>query len=532
MVMILPEEYKEHMKEILGDGYESFISIYDDDRGRAYGLRRNLLKDGIRCCAESDDLDKEDRNTESIDRYDDEFIQRSGFSLEKISWADEGYYYDQAERPGKNALHEAGAYYIQEPSAMCAVPLLDIRPGEVICDMCAAPGGKSTQIAGRMGRRGLLVSNEIIKNRAEVLSSNIERMGVGNCVVTNEDPKDMASLFPCFFDKILVDAPCSGEGMFRKEENAINEWSMDNVHMCAERQRMILDCAAQMVRPGGMIVYSTCTFEPEEDEQTASYFIREHSDFKIMPADPQKGEDRADIDGAVRIWPHHARGEGHFAVRFVKDGVLTEREDLFSAGVTDTIADRTGKRSKGKRNDAGAGTSAKDNAHLILDDVCTKEAENEIISCHGFTDFGGSIYAVPKGMTSMSGLSVKRPGLQIVMSDDKGKKIRLMPAHALAMYLRPDEAQRSYEMDDAESVRFLGGESLPADMKRLDINDGSGIRSFGEIYGDGSEITGSESDGWILMTYRGYSAGWGKKTGSIIKNHYPKGLRRDVSLND
>ena len=490
--MVLPEEYKEHMKELLGGEYESFISIYDDDRERSYGLRKNLLK------YNSDDFDK-----------------IIGLKLEKVSWASEGYYYDPAERPGKNALHEAGAYYIQEPSAMCAVPLLDPKPGEFVCDPCAAPGGKSTQIAGRMGRLGLLVSNEIIKNRADILSSNIERMGVSNCVVTNEDPKTMAAMFSCFFDKVLVDAPCSGEGMFRKEENAVSEWSIDNVHMCAERQRMILDCASKMVRPGGSIVYSTCTFEPEEDEQAAADFIKSHPDWKI-------------VSDSVRIWPHHARGEGHFAVRFVKDGVLTERTDIYGDINRDVHGDINGDVQKKNQQDFGRNVNriyackkkkevrgkvpAANRACMILNDVCTKNATDEIRSNHIFTDFGGNIYAVPAGMTDMSGLSVKRPGLQIVMTDDKGKNTRLMPAHALAMYLRPDEAKKSYDMNDIEAVRFLNGESLQADIERLKAG-----------------LSGSCSDGWILMTYRGFSTGWGKKTGNIIKNHYPKGLRRDVS---
>ena len=236
--MELPEEFRQHMRTLLGDEeFDSFISVFDDDREREYGLRRNPLK---------------------ADR--DRFEAAVPFRLETAGWADEGYYYDPDERPGKSPFHEAGAYYIQEPSAMAVVPLLDPMPGETVCDLCAAPGGKSTQIAGRMGRSGLLVSNEIISGRAEILSQNIERMGIGNCVVTNETPQKMSLLFPAFFDRILVDAPCSGEGMFRKDDTAVREWSMENVAMCAQRQLMILDCAAQMLKPGGRLVYSTCTF--------------------------------------------------------------------------------------------------------------------------------------------------------------------------------------------------------------------------------------------------------------------------------
>lgn len=482
--MELPSEYKDHMRELLGDEeYASFISSYDDDTEREYGLRMNQLKSGD----------------------DDSKPQRLGFHLETVPWAHEGYYYDSDERPGKSVYHEAGAYYIQEPSAMSAVPVMDIKPGEVVCDLCAAPGGKSSQIAGMLGRTGLLVSNEIIKSRADILSRNIERMGAGRCVVTNEDPLAMAAMFPSFFDKILVDAPCSGEGMFRKEENAVSEWSLENVHMCAKRQHMILDCASQMVRPGGMIVYSTCTFEPEEDEMAACYFVSAHPEFRIDKVECTEGEDHArsewgtgdkDVSGAIRIWPHHTRGEGHFAVRFIKNGVLPKRSEE-SAACTKSDINRT--------NIFKAYTD-------ILSGVCTAEASSVIMNGSCPYDFGGQLYAVPLSMRDMKGISVRRPGLQIAALDDKGKTQRFEPAHALAMYLRSDESKKSYDMDLHEAERYLRGESLTVSPEKFKTEDGE------------------PSDGWVLMVYDGYSAGWGKKTGHVIKNHYPKGLRRDVSL--
>ena len=479
--MELPSEYKEHMNEILGDKeYESFISVYDDDHEREYGLRMNKLK-----------------SSESCDG--------TGFHLTAIPWALDGYYYLPDERPGKSVFHEAGAYYIQEPSAMSAVPLLKIEPGEIICDLCAAPGGKSTQIASALGRTGLLVSNEIIKNRADILSRNIERMGIGNCIVTNEDPSDMAALFPCFFDKILVDAPCSGEGMFRKEDNAVVEWSLDNVHMCAKRQRMILDFASQMVRPGGVIVYSTCTFEPEEDEMTACDFVSEHPEFRIDPVSCSEGEEPArsewgsgneNVSGAIRIWPHHAHGEGHFAVRFVKDGIMPDRIDESAGCINGDFM---------KKNRSSAVCMD------IISSVCTSKASSEIMKGKRPYDFGGQIYAVPVSMRDMKGLSVRRPGLQIASLDDKGKTSRFEPAHALAMHLRADESKRVYDMDINEAEKYLRGESISVSAERLMTDEGE------------------SSDGWVLMMYGGYSTGWGKKTGHVIKNHYPKGLRRDVS---
>ncbi len=213
---VLPGAFAERMQRLLGGEYEAFAASYG--QGRQYGLRRNLQK-----------------GTE------EEFIRVMPFPLEKVTWTREGYYYDAAAQPGRHVLHEAGAYYIQEPSAMAAVEALAPQPGERILDLCAAPGGKSTQIAGRMQGQGLLISNEVIGERARILSQNVERMGISNCVVCSEKPERMSALFPSFFDRVLVDAPCSGEGMFRKEEAARQEWSPEAVRMCAERQAMILE---------------------------------------------------------------------------------------------------------------------------------------------------------------------------------------------------------------------------------------------------------------------------------------------------
>ena len=245
----LPEAFTEKMRRLLGSEYDAFAASYG--QGRQYGLRRNLLK-----------------GTEQ------DFIRVMPFPLEKISWAREGYYYDAANQPGRHVLHEAGAYYIQEPSAMAAVEALDPAPGERILDLCAAPGGKTTQIAGRMEGQGLLVANEVIGERARILSQNVERMGISNCVVCSEKPERMETLFPGFFDRILVDAPCSGEGMFRKEEEARDEWSPEAVRMCADRQAMILNEAAKMLKPGGVLVYSTCTFPRRRTRGRSALFCK------------------------------------------------------------------------------------------------------------------------------------------------------------------------------------------------------------------------------------------------------------------
>ena len=249
-------------------------------------------------------------------------LDLSSFGLSPIPWAKDGFFYDPATRPGLSAYHEAGLYYLQEPSAMAPVGLLDVRPGMRVLDLCAAPGGKSTQIAAALDGSGLLVANEFNPKRAKILARNIERMAVANALVLNEHPQRLAQRFPGYFHRILVDAPCSGEGMFRKEEAALSDWSEETVAMCAKRQGEILASAAQMLCPGGRLVYSTCTFSPEENEGVISAFLKTHPDFTMEAveapwfapgrpdwiADPAPG-----LSHAFRLWPHRLPGEGHFA---------------------------------------------------------------------------------------------------------------------------------------------------------------------------------------------------------------------------
>ena len=287
---MLPKSFSERMSRLLGDEYAAFLASYE--RPRSVGLRMNPRKAAL----------------------------PPEYCTERVPWAENGYYYPPEERPGLSPLHDAGAYYLQEPSAMAPAALLDAQPGELVLDLCAAPGGKSTQIAAAMQGRGLLVCNEIHPKRARVLASNIERMGVSNALVLNEHPARLR--FPRCFDRILVDAPCSGEGMFRKEEAAVTDWSEETVAMCAARQTEILATAAQMLRPGGRLVYSTCTFSPEENEGVISRFLKEHPDFSVARVDaPWFAPGRPDwiaepaegVERTFRLWPHKLRGEGHFA---------------------------------------------------------------------------------------------------------------------------------------------------------------------------------------------------------------------------
>ena len=291
---MLPEQFCVRMKEMLGEEYAAFYASYDLPKYQA--LRINPLK------------------TER-----DTFLQQAPFSLNRVPWTTNGYYYSGNDQPGRHPYHEAGVYYIQEPSAMAPAEYLMAEPGERILDLCAAPGGKSTQIACSMQGEGLIVCNEIHPARAKILSENIERMGIKNALVLNETPEQLAERFPVCFDKIMVDAPCSGEGMFRKNEEAGNEWSLDNVKLCADRQDGILDCAYEMLRPGGRMVYSTCTFAPEEDEGSVHRFLERHPDCQIAEGIDSEGFIH-DKEGCIRLFPHKIEGEGHFAAVITKAG--------------------------------------------------------------------------------------------------------------------------------------------------------------------------------------------------------------------
>lgn len=404
----------------------------------------------------------------------EEFIREMPFVLSKVPWAKDGYYCDRKLQPGKHALHEAGAYYIQEPSAMAVGDLLEAEPGEVICDLCAAPGGKSTQIAAAMEQEGLLVANEIVPSRAKILSRNIERMGVRNAVVTNEPPERMAMLFPHFFDKILVDAPCSGEGMFRKKPEAVAEWSREQVRLCRDRQLFILNQAKEMLKPGGTLVYSTCTFNIEENEGVVEAFLSENPDFSPVPLEEGNGIVNGRIDGTIRLWPHKLEGEGHFAAKL-------QRRDGSNVSSVQRISGEN-------RKDLTAPFSdfAKQYLNTALNGV--------------YVLFGDELYLVPQQMRELTGIKLVRAGLHL----GTNKKGRFEPAHALAASLRKDEVKQYAAVSDAPA--FLKGESFREEQT---------VR----------ELSTTGNQGWTLCFEGSYSIGWGKYTNGIYKNHYPKGLR-------
>lgn len=429
---MLPEAFLQRMEAQLGSEYPAFLESLE--RPRAVALRFNPMK-GERPVLP--------------------------FVGAPVPWEPEGFYYDPETRPGLHVYHEAGVYYLQEASAMAPVALLDPKPGERVCDLCAAPGGKTTQIAGRMLGQGFLVCNEINPKRAKILSRNIERMGVANALVTNEHPETLASRFPGFFDRVLVDAPCSGEGMFRKEEAAVTDWSQETVQMCARRQREILDSAARLVRPGGRLVYSTCTFAPEEDEETVAAFLEAHPEFTPEPVEAPwfvPGE-----NASYRMWPHKLLGEGHFAA------VL--------------------RKTQGESGEVPAcpGEKCPKAWESFAKELDITLPEGKAVS------FGQSLYWAPMELPELNRLKVLRPGLELGIE----RKGRFEPAHALALWLKTCAVTESFPPESPEMKAYLHGDVVPSGKK-----------------------------GWCLVQAGGYAIGWGKGDGSVLKNHYPKGLRR------
>lgn len=462
--MNLPIEFENKMKAFLGNEWDDFLYSYDNNRFQA--LRFNTLKV---------------QSPEERMRI----LKVLGISSDKkVSWADEAYYFDENVRPGKHPYHEMGLYYIQEPSAMSAAALLAPKRGMRVLDLCAAPGGKSTQLDTYLGDSGLLVSNEINTQRSRILSQNIERMGIKNAIVTNEDSFVLASHFPGFFNAIQVDAPCSGEGMFRKLPEAIEQWSMENVAICAARQKEILDNAAVMLKPGGVIVYSTCTFSKEENEDVIEYFLERHPDFTLEEME--------------RFWPHKVDGEGHFVAKLVRRGSVD----------TDLKADRKTKKNKNSKNRKNETKPAltKENMKLLsefLDETISEDMAAWIKNSR-LVMFGEQLYRLPDMEVDIKGLKVQRAGLHI----GEFKKQRFEPSHSLALALKLNDAKNVVKLicDNPQTIGFFNGQSVM-------LSD---------------EQAAECKKGWALVCVDGYTAGWGKVNGTQVKNHYPKGLRNKI----
>ena len=378
----LPPEFLSRMRGCLQEEYGAFLLSYGLPAAR--GIRVNTLKISV-----------------------EEFKKISPFALEPVPWCDCGFYITD-EKPGKYIEHAAGLYYVQEPSAMCAAPLLkDIR-GKAVLDLCSAPGGKGTQLAAQMGYDGVIFLNEINFSRGKILSQNVERMGITNAVVTVAPPVKLAAAYPACFDAVLVDAPCSGEGMFKKEEAAISEWSEHNVAMCAARQAKILADADTLLKAGGSLVYSTCTFSEEEDERQIERFLREHPNYSLV--------------SMHKLYPHRVRGEGHFAALLKKN----EGE----------IGSFSQARPAHCRSEQAYLEFERQFLNIRLGNICT---------------VGDTLYSMPSGVPQITVQSL-RAGIKLgdVTSN------RFVPSHSLAMCLQPGDADFA-ELSEEDAKAYLSG---------------------------------------------------------------------------
>ena len=382
----------------------------------------------------------------------EQFAQRADFQLEPSPFCKAAFVVHQPDfKPGRHPYHHAGVFYSQEPSASSAAPLLGVQPGMRVLDLCAAPGGKSSQLAAALQGRGVLVSNEYVAARAEILKSNLERMGVSNAVVLNETPARIAEALPEFFDRVLVDAPCSGEGMFRKEAAAVADWTPELVEMCARRQGEILDAAAKMLRPGGRLVYSTCTFAPQEDEEAVQAFLERHPDFVPEPVEAPWFEESG--PAMYRMWPHRLLGEGHFAAVLRRMGHEEERPAPLP---TEKLPKQW---------------------ELFAKELGIRLPEGRPVC------FGETLWWVPARMPDLKRLKVLRPGLEL----GTVKKDRFEPAHALALWLGECKTQVSFPPDSDEIRAYLHGDVLPCDKKGWCLVK-AGPYSLGWGKGDGKQL--------------------------------------------
>ena len=392
--------------------------------------------------------------------------------LETVPWNEpNGHYLTMVSAAGLDPLHEAGAYYIQEPSAMAPVALLKPQPGERVLDLCAAPGGKTTQIADALGGEGLIVCNEPVPSRAKILSRNVERMGVANALVVSADPEKLGPLWPEAFDAILVDAPCSGEGMFRRHPETRDEWNESSPEGCAERQKRILARAVQMLRPGGRLAYSTCTLNQEENENVVAWLLSEFTDLETVPFSMPIGDGRIleAPDGMAHLYPHQLRGEGHFAALLHKKGDV--RSDLFAP--------------------AASRLSAPQKPLLAAYESFARPFPG---LPRANAQLGDALLSAPE-LPPLKGIKVLRAGIQLGVL--KGRVFA--PDHALAMALPLNCAIPTLPLTREEALKYQSGETLPC---------------------------ADELSGYVLPVYAGLPLGFGKASNGQLKNHYPKGLRR------
>lgn len=464
--MNLPEQYLKNMREMLGDDFDAYLESFNDNR--LYGLRVNTLKISV-----------------------EDFLKISPFRLKPIPWIDNGFYFSEEDKPAKHPYYFAGLYYIQEPSAMTPANVLPVDEGDIVLDMCAAPGGKSTELGAKLNCTGLLVTNDISNSRAKALLKNVEVFGIPNAYVLSEDPKNLCPRFKNFFDKILIDAPCSGEGMFRKDNKLIKSWEKTGPDFYAKIQREIILLGADMLKPGGKMLYSTCTFSRTEDEETVKYLLQNRSDMHLIDIKPYEGfsegyvyddeTKKMHMEKAVRIFPHKMAGEGHFTALFEKE----------------TDNDFAGYKGDGIKHIQHQGKIPDELADFL--DVLNKSTLNFQVNTKNISIRDGYVYLCSSFMPELKGLRAMRTGLLL----GELKKNRFEPSQALAMTLKADDYPKviSLHADDERVIRYLKGETL--DLPEFENN----------------------ADGWNLFCVDGYPLGWGKFKNGSLKNKYLAGWR-------
>lgn len=468
----LPQSFLDSMKEILGEDYEAFLAGFDGQR--QYGLRVNTLKMNL-----------------------EEFERIAPFHLKKVPWISNGYFYEAEDAPAKHPFYSAGLYYLQEPSAMTPASRLKVQPGERVLDLCAAPGGKATELGAALQGEGLLVANDINTARARALLRNLELFGISNSFVTNEPPHVLAERFPEFFHKIMVDAPCSGEGMFRKNPAVVDSWQEKGPEYFSKLQREIIVQAADMLLPGGMMFYSTCTFSPLENEKTITHLLKERPDMEVIPMEDYEGfaEGLTSYRGEVfdescklcrRIWPHKMSGEGHFmALLHKKNGTQQQ--------VQQTVSQSSiwWEKCKGLNKEQKAAEDFFSHVNIAYD--------GKRIDVRG-----DNLYYLPAPKYDGRGLHFLRNGL--FMGEFKKKRFEPSQPFALALHAQDFDQVLDFPADDERLSRYLRGETL-------DVSD--------LIAGE------KKRKGWQLVMVAGHPLGFGKLVNNNLKNKYPAGWRKN-----
>lgn len=460
--MRLPEEFTEKMQKLLKEEYKEYIACYDEPR--YYGLRVNTGKISP-----------------------EEFERICPFEITPVPWIENGYYYDGDKvSPSRHPYYFAGLYYLQEPSAMTPADRLPISPGDKVLDLCAAPGGKATELGARLLGQGVLVANDISNSRAKGLLKNMELFGIGNLLILNEEPGKLETYFPEYFDKILIDAPCSGEGMFRKDKRMVKAWEEHGPEYFSVIQKNVILRAAAMLRPGGWMLYSTCTFDERENEQVIEYLLKSCPEFQVADMKGFEGfcpgmqeltdEKRAELSKTVRIFPHRMKGEGHY-LALLKKGEGNEAPDKIKSVLKETKH----KEIPGE-------------LLLFLKDV-KKDFDESRLKL-----YGGRVYYMPEGLPDMRGIRFLRTGLLL----GELKKNRFEPSQAFAMWLKKEEYEKAldFSASDIRVTKYLKGETL-----------------------DVSDMVRAEDKGWYLVCVDSFPLGWGRLSGETLKNKYLPGWR-------